>query len=142
MHRPLLCWTALTLTLALLLVACGNEEPPPDLSKANVIELVIGIIECETRHRSEPYCILTPSGAIVPAPAPGTKFTVAVGTDNVTIVQAHSGTVEIYANDEWHTIEAGEQTIVRPGKVPSLPAPVTPLDRDTYLQDPELGRAE
>jgi len=142
MRRLFFCWIVLVMALALLLVACDNAKPSPDLSEANIIELMLGVIEGESRHRSEPYTIITPSGAIIPAPAPGTKFTVAVGTDNVTIVQAHSGTVEVHAKGAWQTIEAGEQTVVRPGEPPLTPAPVIPLDRDSYLQNPKLGREE
>jgi len=139
MHKLVFCWIALVAVIALLAVACGGEKPPPDLSDANIIELIIGLIEGENHHASEPYFITTPSGAVIPAPAPYAEFTVAVGSDNVTIVQAHSGTVEVYAAGTWQTLEAGEQTVVWPGKAPSTPAPAIPLDRDSYLQDPELG---
>lgn len=139
MRKLIFRWIALVAVTILLLVACGGEKPPPDLSDANIIELIIGLVTGESRHASEPYFITTPSGAIIPAPLPGTKFTVAVGTDDVTVVQAHSGTVEVYAAGTWQTIEAGEQTMVRPGAAPSAPTPITLLDRDRYLQNPELG---
>lgn len=139
MRKLVFGWTALAVVVTLLLAACGDAKPPPDLSDANIIELILGLIEGKSHHASEPYFITTPSGAIIPAPLPGTEFTVAVGTDDVTIVQAHSGTVEVYAAGTWQTIEAGEQTMIRPGEAPSAPAPAIPLDRDRYLQNPELG---
>ncbi|MFQ6100499.1 MAG: hypothetical protein ACE5OS_04615 [Anaerolineae bacterium] len=139
MRKLIFRWIALMAVTTVLLVSCGCEKPPPDLSDANIIELIIGLVTGESRHASEPYFITTPSGAIIPAPVPGTKFTVAVGTEDVTIVQAHSGTVEVFAAGTWQTIEAGEQAVVRSGAAPSAPAPATPLDRDRYLQNPELG---
>jgi len=132
-------WTAVTAALALLLTGCGCEGPPPDLSDANIIELLLGLIEGETRFTSEPFVITTPSDAIIPAPAPGAEFTVAVGSDEVTIVQAHSGAVEVYAAGEWRILEAGEQTKIEPGEPPSPPAALVPLDRESYLEQPALG---
>lgn len=132
-------WMVFTVVAALLLGACGGQKPPPDLSSANIIELVLGLINGETHHASEPYVITTPSGAIIPAPAPGAEFTVAVGTDNVTIVQAHKGSVKVYAADTWRTVKAGMQTVIQPGAAPSTPTSIIPLSRDSYLEQPRLG---
>jgi len=138
MRRPIFIWTILVVTCTFLVVACGGQKPSPDLSDANIIELVLGLIRGETHHASEPFVITTPSGAVIPAPLPGTEFTVAVGTDNVTIVQAHKGTVEVYAAGSWETVTAGKQTVIWPGAPPSVPAPLVPLNRDDYLQNPKL----
>ncbi len=144
MHRSTFRRIAIAGFIVLLLVACTcgeppAEKPPPDTSESNIIELILGLLKGRTRFTSEPFVITTPSGAIIPAPTPGTEFTVAVGSDDVTIVQAHSGTVEVYAAGTWRTLEADEQTVIEPGEAPTNAAPAIPLDRDSYLQNPDLG---
>jgi len=99
-----------------------------------------GLIEVEQGQREEPYYIETPSGALIQPPQPGTRFIVAVGADEVTVVQVIKGVLLVRANGDWVNLESDMQVLIRPGAQIDGPMSVEQyLDRETYLADPVLG---
>ncbi len=141
MKRTIVC-------LGLLLVVGGlasgcrpssTATPTPVLSGQRVL-LERGLIEVEQGQREEPYYIETPSGALIQPPQPGTRFIVAVGADEVTVVQVIKGVLLVRANGDWVNLESDMQVLIRPGAQIDGPMSVEQyLDRETYLADPVLG---
>ena len=119
--------------------AAPTPIPTPVLSGQRVF-LERGLIEVEQGQSEEPYSIETPSGALIQPPEPGTRFIVAVGVDEVTVVQVMDGMVLVRANGNWAAVESDTQVLVRSGARIDGPMSVDQyLDRETYLADPVLG---
>lgn len=140
--RRVAIFLSLLLVAGALLSGCGDPPPePPDVpSSGQRLFLERGLIEVDQGGSEEPYYVETPSGARIPAPEPPAHFTIAVGADEVTVVQAKEGLIWVWANDSWMSITSDEQTTIRPGQPPDTPVSIDQyLNRQTYLADPVLG---
>ncbi|RLC66084.1 MAG: hypothetical protein DRI48_05505 [Chloroflexi bacterium] len=141
MKRTIVC-LGLLLVVGGLASGCRPSSaatPTPVLSGQRVL-LERGLIEVEQGQREEPYYIETPSGALIQPPQPGTRFIVAVGADEVTVVQVIKGVLLVRANGDWVNLESDMQVLIRPGAQIDGPMSVEQyLDRETYLADPVLG---
>jgi len=141
MKRTIVC-LGLLLVVGGLVSACRSSSaatPTPVLSGQRVF-LERGLVEVEQGRSEEPYYIETPSGALIQPAEPGTRFIVAVGADEVTVVQVIDGLVLVRAGSDWVALESDLQVLVRPGARIDGPMGVDQyLGRETYLADPVLG---